>query len=154
MKRKMDLPAPEGIRDKYGMWEVLFLDDDMVRWSMFPAVLRHKGVNLTMVSEAEEAIEEMEKKQFDILFLDHDLGGQVFVDSNKYVTGLKVTQWLEKHPEYLNKVMRVVVHTMNPDGGNNMMACLGSKGVRLIWNHLLYNGVDIPFKNLPPQTGE
>ena len=151
MKRKMDLPVPESIRDKWGMWEVLFLDDDMTRWSQFPAVLRHKGVNLTMVSEAEEAIAEMEQKQFNLIFLDHDLGGQVFVDNTKFVTGLKVARWLEEHPEYLSKVMKVVIHSMNPVGSADMLNCLGTKGIILPWHLLLYNSVDIPYK--PKEVG-
>lgn len=46
----------------------------------------------------------------ELLMLDHDLGGQVYMDSNKKNTGMEVVRWIVKNKPQINKI---VVHSLN-----------------------------------------
>jgi CheY-like chemotaxis protein len=50
---------------------------------------------------------------WDVLFLDHDLGGQIMVKSGEN-TGQEVTEWLKDRPDC--KPETVILHSANPDG--------------------------------------
>ena len=57
---------------------------------------------------------------FDLLWSDvyasscHDLGGEIFVDSNRPDTGAELARWVAGS-KYDNSVS-IVIHSMNPDG--------------------------------------
>ena len=108
--------------------KILILDDDLNRHGFFNNALRHEDV--TNVYTSKECIEELKKEDWDIVFLDHDLGGQVYVESGEY-TGYEVALFLEQNPEY--KPPKVIIHSLNPQGARNMqMAISGSKHIPII----------------------
>ena len=95
---------------------VIFLDDSSSRQcvmkSMLPCIVQ--------TETADETIEEIQKNPtVDYLFLDHDLGGQVYVDSNEHNTGMTVAKWIVEHKEEVD-IGYVIVHSFNPAGAMNM----------------------------------
>jgi CheY-like chemotaxis protein len=74
-----------------------------------------------MVDKAKDAISLLKDKEWDWLFLDHDLGDEASVESGPG-TGYEVAEWLEQNPEY--KPEKIVVHSMNPAGRDKMLAAL------------------------------
>ena len=75
--------------------------------------------DLTHVNTAAAAIEAFQKRIFDAAFLDHDLGGAVFVDSwGDEPTGYTVAKWLSQNPD--RKPAQIFIHSYNPDGARNM----------------------------------
>jgi len=63
--------------------------------------------------------------QWDYIFLDHDLGGEAFVDSRHDNTGAefcrKYATWLHScGPATQASCPKIIVHSWNPDGAENM----------------------------------
>lgn len=100
---------------------LLFLDDDLERHKLFKRKFIEHTV--TPVYTAAEAIAELERHVFDAVFLDHDLGGHQFVDSNgPEPTGFTVARWMLNNPERIPP--RVFVHSYNPVGAQNIKQIL------------------------------
>jgi hypothetical protein len=73
---------------------------------------------------AKEAISLLEHVKFDLVFLDHDLGGEAFVNSSEPNTGAEVSRWLEDPINHMSKPRVLVIHTMNPAGRKYMAQAL------------------------------
>jgi len=111
---------------------IFFLDDDKTRIEVFSALCS----DAVIVETSLEAISAIGSKSWDIVFLDHDLGGEQFIDSGRKDTGAEVARWIVKNKP---KIDLIVVHSYNPDGAENMRSLLSQAG---------YNVKKIPFSNL------
>ena len=98
---------------------ILVLEDDPERQNKFRK--NFIGHSLIIVDTATEAISLLSTRQWQWLFLDHDLGGKVFVFSGKG-TGYEVACWLEEHPDRIPD--RVIIHSFNPAGMKRMAMAL------------------------------
>lgn len=98
---------------------ILILEDDPSRVKKFRAKLI--GHNLTVTDDSKACIKLLESGVWDILCLDHDLGGQVYVASGEN-TGYEVAKWLELNPKNLPST--IYIHSLNGVGAANMKACL------------------------------
>lgn len=93
--------------------EVLFLDDCPNRIKNFRSTVPWA----TIVSTAEETIAKLQERVWDYVFLDHDLGGEAFVDSDREDCGMEVVRWVLTHrPD----VKLFVVHSCNEPAAMNM----------------------------------
>jgi len=94
--------------------KVIFLDDNEERQkkmkSMLPCIKQTYTADETI-----EAIKENE--EIDYLFLDHDLGGEIYVDSKEHNTGMTVAKWIAEN-EW--NISMIIVHSFNPVGAKNM----------------------------------
>jgi len=104
---------------------ILILDDDPIRHEMFKNVI--KDHNLTHVYTSKECIEYLDNHTWDMVCLDHDLGGNIYVDSGEN-TGWEVAKWLEQNPE--KQPPKMYIHSFNPVGANNMHQCIPSAVVK------------------------
>jgi CheY-like chemotaxis protein len=95
--------------------KILILDDDQTRHDGFKKNLI--GFDLEHTYTSKECIEKLKNNTYNMVLLDHDLGGQVFVDSGEN-TGWEVSEWLSKNPD--KKPKHIIVHSWNPVGANNM----------------------------------
>ncbi|GAH43886.1 unnamed protein product [marine sediment metagenome] len=101
---------------------ILILEDDENRNALFRKNLAPLSIEIR--DDVKELKTLLLNKKWDVLFLDHDLGGEVFVDSNREDTGSEVARWLNENPERLPNM--IFIHTMNPDGQINMKKLLPS----------------------------
>jgi len=108
---------------------ILFLDDDQYR--QFKFLEMAIGHDVTMCSTAAEAILALDK-EFDLICLDHDLGGRTFVDSDDPETGMSVAREIARRSQRLPRDLRVIVHSFNPAGADNMVNCIRAAGIRAI----------------------
>jgi len=103
---------------------ILVLEDDPERQKVFRKELS-RNYQLTIVDTVELAkslVEEAEKNQdqFYVIFIDHDLGGEVFVDSKEENTGYQFALWLAE-----NEIeAHFITHSLNPVGARNIRAVL------------------------------
>jgi DNA-binding NarL/FixJ family response regulator len=97
---------------------ILFLDDDPNRHAYFYAEFSDWA---TMCHTAQECIDHLARQDWDIVCLDHDLGGEVFVGSDGKNTGMEVIRWIEKNNP---KVKVFIVHSWNAPAGASMMLAL------------------------------
>lgn len=99
---------------------ILFLDDDESRISSFVS----KYPNATIVRTAEEAIAAL-VDPWDNVLLDHDLGGEQYVESDREDTGMGVVRWIAKNKP---SVKSFFIHSHNPAGATNMESLLLQSG--------------------------
>jgi CheY-like chemotaxis protein len=95
--------------------KILVLEDNAQRTKIFNRSLI--GHEVVVTEFAEEAIKYLNESEWDVLFLDHDLGGKVFVKTVEN-TGYQVACWLEENPS--RKPKTIFLHSLNPDGRKRM----------------------------------
>lgn len=99
---------------------VLFLDDDPVRWAAFRKEVPHA----VWVETASACVDMLMTRQWDFVFLDHDLGGKVHVDSAQQDTGMEVVRRMCAHVarfHHLSPGMSVIVHSYNHPASLQML---------------------------------
>jgi CheY-like chemotaxis protein len=79
------------------------------------------GHVVEIAETAQAAIDRLRDERWDVLCLDHDLGGQQMVESGPG-TGYEVAKWLEGNKDRIPE--RIVLHSYNEPGRANMLACL------------------------------
>jgi hypothetical protein len=105
----------------------LFLDDDPCRAEAFLA----EYPDAVWVSTVEECIARLEAP-WDEVHLDHDLGGEQFVDVDRDDCGMAVVRWLALEPRSHLRTTRFTVHSHNGVAAYVMvlqMKCLGLQAV-------------------------
>ena len=101
---------------------IFILEDDVgYRVPIFKERLAHQ--KLYFAETAQEGIKLLEKLtedgvELDYIFLDHDLGGKIFVSSSEENCGVTVAQFISD--EGIKTKKGVILHTQNPWGATNM----------------------------------
>lgn len=105
--------------------KILILDDSSLRLVKF----QHKliGHKVVCVETAEEAIEELFLEKFDVVSLDHDLNGEVYVPSGPG-TGWEVAKFLSDNPDRCPET--VCIHSLNQYGRVKMAELLPGAEIR------------------------
>ena len=99
---------------------VLFLGDNPTRHRNFK---RHAPY-ATFVEDVPSTIAALENS-WDLVFLDHDLGGEQYVDSSRDDCGMEVVRWIvENKPE----IKAIICHTAHSDAGVQMVESLSEAG--------------------------
>ena len=88
---------------------VLFLDDDAERATAFLATCPHA----VWVQTAADCMTRLEEP-WDEVHLDHDLGGEQFVDINRDDCGMEVVRWICLTPRPHLKSTKFLIHSHNP----------------------------------------
>lgn len=117
-RRIVDTPwkVPDDARTK-----ILILEDNEERIKKFVDALDSGDNYIAIVAYAEYCIQYLKNADFDILFLDHDLGDKTMVPSGPG-TGYEVACWLEERPDKQPPV--IATHSMNPSGTEKMLQAL------------------------------
>jgi DNA-binding NarL/FixJ family response regulator len=92
---------------------VLFLDDCPNRTKIFKSLVPFAEC----VETATEALAALPTRSWDLVLLDHDLGGETFVDPNNANTGMEVARWLVANP---TPIRLVVLHSLNAPARRQM----------------------------------
>jgi len=126
--RGVSLPAAGGVMD-------IFLDDSKNRTKAFMRQAPHA----ICVETAQQAIDLLKRghlprvvavdgaQKVGHLFLDHDLGGEVYADSSRPDTGMEVVRWIVEHRPAIEII---VVHSMNGPAAIRMEQALIGAGYR------------------------
>jgi Cyclic-phosphate processing Receiver domain len=126
--------------------QILFLDDDPARARDF--LRRHPEA--VWVETAPECIARL-SEEWDQVHLDHDLGGEIYVDSCRPDCGMEVVRWLCAEPRsHMNKTL-FIIHTLNADAANSMLTCLRDKDYQAVYRPF---GVDIYDSYAEEEPGE
>lgn len=108
---------------------ILVLEDNPIRQEKFKQLFRNQ--ELCLVSNVEEAIDACLLNEFQILWLDHDLGGKIWEDSNEENTGYQFVKWLVDNENQKNAL--IYIHSLNPIGANRMLNYLKDNNYDGIW---------------------
>ena len=102
---------------------ILVVEDDPERHAFF---LRELGEHdVCICQNAFKGSNAITKSKFDMIFLDHDLGGRVFVNSDDENTGYQVALKVKGSP---NEGAEFIVHSMNVVGAENIVKHLEGIG--------------------------
>ena len=96
---------------------ILVVEDDLNRIEIFKKKLRNHKMHFALT--APEAINALTKNEFDLIFLDHDLGGGAYEPSDEN-SGYGVAKFMEAE----GTAGDVIIHSLNPAGAANMHAAL------------------------------
>jgi len=114
--------------------KILVLEDDPKRIETFRSTLGQH--DLVVATEAANAIKALQESVFDIIFLDHDLGGQTFVSTADKNTGSEVVRWMCENMEV---PCQVIIHSLNAPAALDMKCKLEKIGLmaqRIPFTHL------------------
>jgi CheY-like chemotaxis protein len=105
--------------------KVFILDDEPIRIEVITRYIRKNGVPETIIVSASNATEAKDKlkegQPWDELYLDHDLGGLIYVDSLEENTGYQVAKFIV---DTNIKYEKVIIHSLNYDGAKRMQQVL------------------------------
>ena len=94
---------------------ILFLDDSKERQKSF----KSKVPSATVVTTAQQCINAIQKQEvWNIIFLDHDLGGEEMVESQREDCGMEVVRWIQENEP---QIRNVIVHSHNGPAGVEMV---------------------------------
>jgi len=96
---------------------VLVVEDNENRIKWFQGKLAEFDIART----AEEGVKFIRENVYNLIFLDHDLGDRIFVDSEDPNTGFQVAKIIA---ETDNKEAEIIIHTMNPGGAIRIQSLL------------------------------
>lgn len=105
--------------------KILVLDDDIERLKLFKEFIdlyrleTNNKILYEFTSDADECISKMKDEQFDIFFLDHDLGGLTHVNSVEENTGSEVSRWIVDNKDIVTGRV-FIIHSFNPVGAKYM----------------------------------
>jgi len=117
--------------------KILVLEDDVERIRQFRNSFEFlKGImdieRIDYCDTAQNCIEMLKTTKYGLIFLDHDLGGEVFVNTDNTNTGSEVARWIEQNP--LESGQQVILHTANPTGAQYMKNLIAdSIHVPFVW---------------------
>lgn len=98
--------------------KILILEDSQARINTFKQKLNSKDYELYFFDKVEDAELALENiGGFSVAFLDHDLDGEIFVDSNKENTGYQLAKFIS---DKKIDIPSIIIHSMNVVGAQNM----------------------------------
>ena len=97
---------------------IFILEDDPLRIKTFKrALIDH---NVDYATNVQDGKRLLTADEYDLILLDHDLGGEQMVNSSDENTGYQLAKFIRDD----NISARVIVHTYNPAGAKNILAVL------------------------------
>ena len=104
------------------MKKIFILEDNEDRIKFFKWYFKNPEYEVFYTKEVDEAKALFTINQpFDIILLDHDLGDEVYVDSNELNTGYQFAKFIVEKD--LSKSF-IIIHSLNIVGAENMKAVL------------------------------
>lgn len=104
----------------------LFLDDDPQRAAEFLA----EYPDAVWVETVEDCVAKLEGC-WDEVYLDHDLGGEQFVDASRADCGMAVVRWLAFEPRPHLRTTRFIIHSHNGVAAYVMLLQLKNLGLNV-----------------------
>lgn len=104
---------------------VLVIEDEEHRRAWF----RERFADAHITADVDEAIAWLQEREYDALFLDHDLGEKIYAGSDEPRPGVgrDVAEWLVRNPRVAPS-MPIVVHSMNAVAADKIHAALVHAG--------------------------
>ena len=98
---------------------IFVLEDMIARIPIFQRVAKELNMELCHVETVSAGKAIFLKINPEVVFLDHDLGGQTFVDSEEEETGVQMARWIRENDKDFRE-RNFIVHSANPGGAENI----------------------------------
>jgi hypothetical protein len=130
-------------------YKILVLEDSYERIDEFKKRFNelqwrnHVDVYVDFCETVIDACKRLSMIKYDLIFLDHDLGGEVYVDSNNDNTGAEVARFLS-NPDYDNKrneYTPIIIHSLNTTAAIHMHELLGDRStvIPFVWTAMKFH---------------
>lgn len=103
--------------------DIFILEDDDNRIKIFKEKLKEHKLDI-FKDVNDDSIKAIQDNLYGVIFLDHDLGGKVYVDSQEENTGFQMCRYLNKGR---NNDSQIIIHSHNPVGAINIFNALRSR---------------------------
>jgi CheY-like chemotaxis protein len=107
-------------------YNIMIIDDDHKRLSAFKQALI--GNALTMVSTAQDAINQLKLYRFALVFMDYDLDLNGELDAAVTGNGMDVVNWIVANKQHFLRTS-FIIHSLNSIGAPLMVATLKTAGL-------------------------
>ena len=113
-------------------YKFLVLEDDPNRIAEFKNrfkdlnMLGNVKVEAEFTEMADECISLLKTNTYDVIFLDHDLGGETYVDPDNKNTGSEVARFINSSDIDFGNLI-VIIHSMNTPAANSMKILIEEK---------------------------
>ncbi len=111
---------------------ILILEDNASRMEVFTETIgeRHDIFHADQAAKAIDAMFDAAncKNPFEVIFLDHDLGGMTFVGEADTNTGSEVVRWMVSKKGASLGQPTIIIHSCNHPAAANMSAALIAAG--------------------------
>jgi hypothetical protein len=134
---------PEAARDSNRPDRVLFLDDDPLRAEVFLA----ENPSAIWVQTVVDCLSRLEEG-WDEVHLDHDLGGERYVDHGREDCGMEVVRWLCLEPRPHLRATRFYIHSHNGGAAAIMVSQMELAGFRVEFRP--FGAPPVPASFTPP----
>ena len=108
---------------------ILFVDDMRERWEIFNtlyAIPELSHVEFVWARDYDEAIRQLAKGKWDVVFLDHDLENpSEYNQKEGWRDGTAIVDWIREHTP---NISMAICHSMNPVGRMRMVQVLQNGG--------------------------
>lgn len=130
-------------------YRVLILEDNVRRMNEFYDRIKESQtdniqINVDHSEYAENAIKLLKKNKYDLILLDHDLGGKTYVDTSDKNTGSEVARFINSSNLDL-KDSPIIIHSMNEIAAESMRKLIVPKAkvikVQGIWFKKIWDSV-------------
>lgn len=101
--------------------QIFVLEDNTLRIKLFREFFARHNLEAEFAVSVDEAKEKFNDP--DVVFLDHDLGQRIFVDSREPDTGYQFAVWLRENDEKFTE-RTYIVHSLNNVGAGMIMGVL------------------------------
>lgn len=122
---------------------ILILEDDPIRMVQFRVRIAASGEHSIVHCErAAEANEALGANRFDLILLDHDLGGRTYVDhtDQKEDCGMRVAEFLSIRPERVRQHGPIIVHSLNGPAAQEMVELIAEAcWIPFVWTEDVWN---------------
>lgn len=123
---------------KMTQFKALVLEDSQDRIEEFKKRFKEKGWEGIFVDNVTDFEKKLLTEKYDIIFLDHDLEGQAFVNSDYYNTGTTAAKMIVKRRSETKIKYPIIIHSANPHGADSMFNILRDAGahavkVQFVW---------------------
>lgn len=116
------------------------LEDSPERTKEFKKRFDKRFWDYVMVPDVASALKPLSTIEFDILFLDHDLGGEVYVDVMNKNTGSEIARWISENGLKGDPI--IIIHSLNPSGQSYMKSLLPNATViPFVWVEDLFERI-------------
>lgn len=111
---------------------VLLFEDLDIRITWFQRELI--GHDLHIFKKANDAIEALSLRDYDLIFLDHDVEMKHYGEPERFFSdsGSGIAEFLFRNEEYISPNARIIIHSCNPHGSARMLNYLRSRRAKHI----------------------